>query len=73
VFEALTIQSRNGPYNVSFTPDLLQDVALINNRAAHYLVDSNVARLYARQLSTVISDPRALIIEATEKNKSLEK
>lgn len=38
----------------------------------HFLVDANVARLYIHSLHDILAHPNAIIIEATEGNKSLE-
>lgn len=72
MFDSLTIQSRSGPYQVAFTPDLLQDLTPLRQGGEHFLLDSNVARLYAEPLAAIIADPRTLLIEATEANKSME-
>lgn len=72
VFDPMVIKSRSGPYNVAFLPKLLEDVSVITEGASHFLVDSNIARLYARPLAPVLSNPNTLIIDATEENKSIE-
>lgn len=73
MFEGLKIQSRSGPYDVAFTPGLLQDIAPLRQGEVHYLLDTNVARLYSGSLAPIIADPHTLQIEATEANKSLER
>lgn len=73
MFEPMTIQSRSGPYRVSFVPELLSDISVIQQDAPFYLVDSNVARLYAAPLAAVLANPNTIIIEATEENKSIER
>jgi 3-dehydroquinate synthase len=39
----------------------------------HFLVDANVARLYASKLASVLDHRNTIVIDATEENKSLEK
>lgn len=73
VFENLVIQSHKGPYTVSFDHGLLQNAGCLGEGESHFLVDANVARLYARSLREILADPKAIIIEATEGNKSLER
>lgn len=73
VFEPLTIQSRSGPYGVSFAPDLLNDITPIMQGAPIFLVDANIARLYSKPLAPVLADTNTIIIEATEENKSIER
>ncbi|MHB1116081.1 AroB-related putative sugar phosphate phospholyase (cyclizing) [Sideroxydans sp.] len=73
MFEPMQIQSHSGPYNVNFVPDLLKDINCIQEGSPHFLVDANVARLYAVQLAPVLADPNTIIIEANEDNKSIER
>ncbi|MBF0419905.1 MAG: 3-dehydroquinate synthase [Magnetococcales bacterium] len=71
MFETITIQSRSGPYSVSFTPDLLDDIGEVLQGTPHCLVDANIARLYSAPLAAVLAHPNTLIIESTEGNKSI--
>ena len=73
VFDPITIQSNSGPYNVKFAPNLLINFEAIEEGVMHYLVDANVARLYAKPLASLLSHPYTLLIEATEENKSIER
>lgn len=73
MFEPMKIQSRSGPYVVSFVPDLLRDIGAILEGTPFFLVDANVARLYAVPLAPVLANPNTIIIEATEENKSIER
>jgi len=72
VSEKLVIQSHKGPYTVSFDDRLLHDPACLMKGEPHFLVDANVARLYAKNLRDILAHPNTIIIEATEGNKSLE-
>ncbi|NBQ47725.1 MAG: hypothetical protein EBU33_04625 [Sphingobacteriia bacterium] len=38
----------------------------------HFIVDSKVAELYSKQLNRVLGDPKTILIDATESNKSIE-
>ena len=69
----MTIQSQSGPYVVDFVPELLGNIREITQGNAHFLVDTNVARLYSDQLSEILENPNTQVIEATEENKSIER
>jgi 3-dehydroquinate synthase len=71
--DGLVIRSHKGPYAVHFSDNLLTDCSRLLDGQAHFLVDANVARLYAEQLRTVLQNPNAQIIEATEDNKSIQR
>lgn len=73
MFEPMKIQSRSGPYGVSFVPKLLGDISPILQGTPFFLVDANVARLYAAPLAAVLANSNTIIIEATEENKSIER
>lgn len=70
--DGLVIQSHKGPYNVTFSPDLLSDLSPLTAGQPHFLVDANVARLYAQSLGPILQHPNTQIIEATEENKSIQ-
>lgn len=65
------IQSHKGPYSVRFDDTLLADPARLLAGEPHFLIDANVARLHRQALAAVVGHPRAIVIEATEENKSL--
>lgn len=71
--EQLIIQSHRGPYVVHFDDTLLSTPGKLLDHDPHFLVDANVARLYGTELRTVLDHKNAIIIEATEANKSIEK
>lgn len=71
--DKLTIQSHRGPYTVQVRDESLPDQAEFLERNPHFLIDANVARLYKEQLGTLIAHPNAVVIEATEPNKSIER
>jgi 3-dehydroquinate synthase len=71
--DGLVIQSHKGPYSVHFTDDLLADCSRLLEGQPHFLVDANVARLYAGPLRAVLEHPNTQIIEATEENKSIQR
>lgn len=73
VFEQLTIQSHKGPYTVEFNDRFLLEAEDLPGAGNHFLIDANVARLYAPELATVLSHPNTIVIEANEENKSIEK
>ncbi len=71
--DTLEIQSHKGPYTVVFDDALLSAPSCLLDGEPHFLVDANVARLYASQLREVLAHPHTIIIEAVEENKSIEK
>lgn len=73
MFDPMLIQSRSGPYQVSFVPKFLEDIGVVLEGTPHFLVDSNIARLYVKPLALVLANPNTLIIEANEENKSIER
>jgi len=73
VSDGLRIKSHKGPYSVFFDDQLLANSAQLVNGQSHILVDANVARLYADRLQPVLDHPHALVIDATEENKSIER
>lgn len=71
--EGLVIQSHKGPYTVAFDENLLLDAGPLLAGQPHFLVDANVARLYADRLGSILNHPHTVIIEATENNKSIDR
>ena len=70
--ESMVIQSHKGPYSVVFDDNLLSNPARLLEGEPHFLIDSNVARLYARQLHFVLVRPNTIVLKAVEENKSIE-
>ena len=71
--DTLTIQSHKGPYTVHFGDDAVAALNAAPPENAHFIVDANVARLYANELSAVLAAPSVLTIDATEGAKSLDR
>lgn len=71
--DALSIKSHRGLYSVLFDDRLLTKSEQLVTGQPHFVVDANVARLYADRLQPVLDHPRAVVIEATEENKSIER
>ncbi len=69
--DGLVIQSHKGPYSVAFLESLPDERQLLAGQP-HFLLDANVARLYGERLGAVLTHPHAVVIEATERNKSIE-
>jgi 3-dehydroquinate synthase len=67
------IQSHRGPYAVRFDDTLLARPEALLEDSPHFLIDANVARLYATELHSLLVHPQAIIIDATEENKSIER
>lgn len=73
MFEKMEIQSKSGPYIVSFAPELLSDVSPLFDGTPFFLLDANIARLYPVSLSSIISHENTIVIEANEKNKAIDR
>ncbi len=71
--DKLSIQSHKGTYSVSFDSPLLANAGTLLAGQPHFLVDANVARLYADPLHPILSRSNTVMIEATEENKSIER
>jgi 3-dehydroquinate synthase len=72
VGETLTIRSYKGEYRVSFDIDRPDLVSRNANEVMHFLIDSKVAQLHATLLDPALAGGQAILIEATEENKSIE-
>ena len=66
----ITIQSHNGEYSANFIRGGMDQLNNNPIKDAIYIVDQNIAQLYANRLNNVLN-ARTLIIEASEENKSL--
>lgn len=73
VSEQIQIQSHKGPYSVLFNEHLLSDFPLFGGKELHFLIDSNIARLYASPFEFVVNHRNSIQIDAKEDNKTLEK
>ena len=70
--DQIVIQSHKGPYKVEFVEKAFFGAAS-GGAKRHYIIDTRVAELYPKELADVLNSPSILLIEAKEKNKSLEK
>jgi 3-dehydroquinate synthase len=73
VSDDLRIQSHKGIYSVHFENELLRNLSPILAGEVHFLLDTNVARLYGKDLRSITQYKNTILIEATEANKSIEK
>ena len=73
VFESLIIQSHKGEYSVVFEDIIPQIIPLYPDKTIHFIVDTEVARLYTGPLKDIIRLPSTLLVKAREENKSLDK
>lgn len=75
VFEPLAIQSHQGIYNVYFNVENLElNLSPEIIAESHFIIDAKIAEIYAEKLSFILQSSlpaSVLLIEATEKNKSL--
>ncbi len=70
--KSISIQSFKGTYSVFFDKDLFDNLSSEYSDNCFYIIDANVANIYARELSFVLNQPQVVIIEALERNKSIE-
>ena len=70
--DSISIQSHRGIYEARFTPDLLTNPSVLLEGEPHYIIDSNIARLYSKQLHSILAHPNVILVDATEQNKSLD-
>jgi len=73
VSNTININSHKGNYAVSFIRSNMSKLNSEINDDNFYIVDNNIAKIYKNQLSNILNSNRLLLIEATEKNKSLDK
>jgi 3-dehydroquinate synthase len=71
VSNEILIQSNSGPYSVVFDEALPSNIGEALGGEPHFVVDANIARLYATNLARVLHHRNTILIEATEENKSL--
>ena len=69
----IIIQSHKGEYEVNFVDDWVKNLNARDIKDSIFLIDSNIAEIYKKDLEGVLNSSRCLIIDANEKNKSLEK
>lgn len=70
----IKISSYKGVYTVKYKDNIdtaFQDI-LNKEVPVHYLVDSNIKKLYSAELTDILKTKRVIIINAEEKNKSIE-
>ena len=67
----LIIQSHKGPYAVDFGAEPFGILEEYPTTETHYLVDRQVAKLYSKQLTPILSNRSVLLIDANEYSKSL--
>ncbi len=72
VSDALAIQSHRGEYVVHFRTGIDPQLGNLLDGSVHPIIDANVARLYCDSLRPAITHENAIIIEATESNKSIQ-
>lgn len=71
--EQLTVQSHTGPYAVVFDDDAFERLGASGPAGVHFIIDERVAGLYAADLRAVLGSHSVLLVEASEKSKSLDR
>ena len=69
---SLEVQSHQGKYAAQFREGVFSELSTLDLTKKVFIVDSKVARLYAKPLERILSSGSVLRIEATEENKSLD-
>jgi 3-dehydroquinate synthase len=67
----LKIKSHKGIYQVIFDENALKKLNASVPENAHFIIDQNIANLYASEMGAILSSRSVLRLEAIEKNKSL--
>ena len=68
----ISIKSYKGIYTAFFDDQLLEHIADVCDEKCFFIIDSNVAKLFAQNLKAMLDSPNVLLVEATETNKSIE-
>ena len=71
--ENIKIQSHKGSYSVAFDDNLLNKLDPLLEDQPHFLIDANVAHLYADKLQVILTHKNTVVLEATETNKSIDR
>lgn len=71
--KTLEIQSHKGPYVAELRAGIFDELLSESTEKRSFIVDAKVAGLYSRQLENVLSSGRALLIEASEESKTLDR
>ena len=58
---------------MGYDTELLSRITDLNTDNAHFIIDENVAAIYANEMSDIVKDKNTILIEATEQNKSIER
>jgi 3-dehydroquinate synthase len=72
VDKSLDVKSYKGVYEV-YSAKSVDEIANIYDSANYFfIIDANIAKIYGKQFHKLITSKNAIVIEATEKNKSIE-
>ena len=72
VSKSITINSHKGAYEVNFSEDWIRNINNYDLESSFFIIDSCIAKLYEKSLKNILKN-KYYLIEANEKNKSLEK
>ena len=73
MFKSIDIKSHKGLYTVEFFDNISKLFSSISIKNTHVIIDRKIFSLYLKFFNNKLDKTNFLIIEATEKNKSLEK
>lgn len=71
--KTISIQSFKGVYSAFFDDQLLEHISDVCDEKCFFIIDANVAKLFAQSLSSILNRPNIILIEAVEENKSIER
>jgi 3-dehydroquinate synthase len=72
MYEQMQIASHKGPYTVDFDDACLEKFGKWDEETTHFIVDQKLVHLYPVALQPVLKSNSVLLLDALEKNKSLE-
>ena len=71
--DALTIKSRMRNYRVLFVEDFVTPLKVCAEKGGFFIIDAVIHEAYVDQINPVVPQDRLLVIEANEKNKTINK
>lgn len=69
----IAIQSHRGVYKVHFITEAFSNLEKNSNEKTFYILDKNVSEIYAKELAPALKKSKAIIVEANENNKDLDR
>ena len=69
VFSCLSLckLGQSGSYALGYDTELLSRITDLNTDNAHFIIDENVAAIYANEMSDIVKDKNTILIEQLNK------